>query len=151
MESAMTQPLTCRAAIPDDEAGILAVFAEVAPEVPTTVKEGTKELIARLVATEASLVAVDLHGKVVGYALAEGDGKGGISLIYLGVAKAARNNGISKTIISQLKEHGMPITASVRNDNASSMAERFKRFGFVERESVLEGETKYRWEAPAQR
>lgn len=140
------QPLTYRVAGSDDVDAILAVFAEAAPEVPTRVIDGTKGLIARLVATGASLVAIDEGGNVVGYALAESDGNGGISLIYLGVAKAARGKRICTTIVSRLKDHGVPISASVRHDNKSSMADRFEHLGFAVIEGLLEGETKFRWE-----
>ena len=145
----MTHHLTYRLAVAGDEPSILAVFAEVAPEVPTAVRDGTEGLIERLVATGASLVAIDEAGEVVGYALVEGDGTGGISLVYLGVAKAARGGGVCSTIVSQLKKYGVPIMASVRNDNRSSMAERFKHYGFVEHPSILDGESKFHWEPTA--
>jgi hypothetical protein len=144
----VTQPLTYRAAVPDDEGGILGVFGEVAAEVPTAVRPQTEAIIHRFVSSGASLVAIDGDGKVIGYALAESDGNGGISLMYLGVAKAARSKRICSSIISQLKKHGMPITASVRHNNKSSMADRFKHLEFTESE-VREEETKFRWEPKA--
>jgi tagatose-1,6-bisphosphate aldolase len=73
--------ITYRIAVADDLEDILTIFAEVAPEVPTVgVVETTKELVADWVASGASLVALDADRKVVGYAIARGDGNGGISL-----------------------------------------------------------------------
>lgn len=138
--------ITYRTAIADDADDILTIFAEVAHEVPTVgVIEGTKELVAGCVASGASSVALDVDGRVVGYALAEGDRKGGISLIYLGVTSAARGKRICSRIVARLKEHGMPITASVRHNNKSSMAERFERLGFEILEKQQE-QTKFRWQ-----
>jgi hypothetical protein len=138
--------ITYRTANADDVDDILTIFAEVAPEVPTIgVVEGTKELAAGWVATGASSVALDVDGKVVGYALAEGDGKDGISLVYLGVTGAARGKRVCSGIVAQLKEHGVPITASVRHNNKSSMAERFKRLGFEVLEKQQD-QTKFRWQ-----
>ena len=142
--------ITYRTAIADDVDDILAIFAEVAHEVPTIgVVEGTKELVADWVAKGASSVALDVDGKVVGYALAGGDGKGGISLIYLGVTGAARGKRICSGIVARLKEHGMPITASVRHNNKSSMAARFERLGFEVLEKQQD-QTKFRWQPVSQ-
>jgi ribosomal protein S18 acetylase RimI-like enzyme len=138
--------VTYRTAMADDVADILTIFAEVADEVPTIgVIEGTKELVAGLVATGASSVALDENNKIVGYLLAEGDGKGGISLFYLGVTSAARGKRVCSRIVARLKERGVPITASVRHNNKSAMAERFKRLGFDVLQAQ-EDQTKFRWE-----
>jgi hypothetical protein len=138
--------ITYRTAIADDEDDILTIFAEVADEVPTIgVKEGTKELVARLVASRASLVALDADGKIVGYALAEPDGKG-LSLFYLGVTGAARDKHVCSGIVARMKEHRLPITASVRHNNKSSMAERFEHLGFKVLEKQQD-QTKFRWQA----
>lgn len=137
--------ISYRTAVADDVAEILTIFAEVAPEVPTIgVVEGTKGRVEGWVATGASLVALDVDDKIVGYALAEGDGGDGISLVYLGVTGAARGKRICSGIIARLKEHGMPINASVRHNNQGLMAERFERFGFEVLEKQQD-QTKYRW------
>lgn len=148
----MTQQMTYRVAVPDDEAGILKVFAEVAAEVPTAVRPQTAGLVHDWVTTGASWVAIDSKGTVVGYALAMPvvikeavNNVDAISLIYLGVAKAARNQRICSTIVSKLQEKGAPIIAAVRNDNTSLMAERFKRLGFAQ-VAVGVDETKFRWD-----
>jgi hypothetical protein len=61
---------TYRVAVAGDEAGILKVFAEVAPEVPTAVRPQTEGIIKELVATGDSWVAIDADDKIVEYALA---------------------------------------------------------------------------------
>ncbi|XSC43442.1 GNAT family N-acetyltransferase [Bradyrhizobium sp. RDT10] len=133
-----------RVAVPGDEVGILLVFAEVAPEVPTRVYPDTLGRIEGSVATGLSWVAVDADDKVVGYALAYSHDNT-IYLNYLGVSKTARNRHISTALVSKLKESGAPIVTDVRPDNKSSMAGRFARFGFVEVPNVFAG-TKLRWE-----
>ncbi|MEY9881469.1 GNAT family N-acetyltransferase [Bradyrhizobium sp. USDA 329] len=143
----MTNDISYRVAASGDAAGALKVFAEVAPEVPTAVRSGTKELIERLVATGQSWVATDDTGSIVGYALAEGDDKA-IWLVYLGVSKAARNQRVSSSLIARLKETGRPIDTDVRSNNTSSMVERFEHFGFVKTD-VNKDRTKLRWEKPA--
>jgi hypothetical protein len=141
--------ITYRTATAADADDILKVFGEVAPEVPTRVIEGTKELVERLAASGASSVALDADGKVVGYALAGGDGQGGIDLVYLGVTGAARGKGVCSGIVAGLKDHGVPITAAVRHDNKSSMADRFGHLGFKVLKKQDE-QTKFRWQPASQ-
>jgi N-acetylglutamate synthase-like GNAT family acetyltransferase len=144
------QPPTCRVAVPDDGSAILAIFAEVAPKVPTAVRDGTKELIERFAAVGDSLVAVDPEGNIVGYALVWPDRDDAIELVYLGVATASQNQGACSSLVSGLKTRNVAINASVRHNNTSSMADRFKRLGFAVIE-VREGEqTKFRWEPSKQ-
>ncbi|MBP0115089.1 MULTISPECIES: GNAT family N-acetyltransferase [Bradyrhizobium] len=133
-----------RVAAPGDEVGILLVFAEVAPEVPTRVYPETLGRIEGSVATGLSWVAVDADDQIVGYALAYGHDST-IYLDYLGVSKTARNQHISRVLVSKLKESGMPIETNVRPDNKSSKAERFACFGFVEIPNHFDGK-KLRWE-----
>src|SRR4029079_2499194 len=105
--------ITYLKAIAADVDDILAVFAEVADEVPTVgVVEQTKGLVEDWVATGLSLVALNAKGKVVGYALVRGAGKDGIELLYLGVTGAARGKGVCSGIVARLKERGVPITAA---------------------------------------
>lgn len=141
-----------RIAVAGDVTGILEVFAEVAPEVPTRVYDGTKdhvdtkESIAGWVETGQSWVATDATGTIVGYALAEGDEKG-LSLVYLGVAKAARNQHICPSLVSKLKEASATINTDVRHNNQSSMVERFERLGFVKGDN--DGKrSKLHWKKP---
>ncbi len=88
-------------------------------------------LIQRLVASGRSRVAVDAEGTIVGYALAEPHDSKTLSLVYLGVAKMARDQHVSSLLTSKLEEVGAPIITDVRSNNQSSMTERFERLGFV--------------------
>jgi hypothetical protein len=83
---------TYRPAVSSDEGSILKVFAEVASEVPTAVRPQTEAYIKRFVGSGQSWVATDAEGKVVGYALAEPHDRETLSLVYLGVSKAARRD-----------------------------------------------------------
>jgi hypothetical protein len=142
--------ITYQTATAADVDDILTIFAEVAPEVPTVgVIEGTKEMVQRLAGSGASSVALDADGKIVGYALAGGDGNGGIDLVYLGVTATARGKGVCSGIVDGLKEHGVPITAAVRHNNKGLMAERFQHLGFEVLEKQEE-QTKFRWKPDGQ-
>jgi hypothetical protein len=138
---------TYRVAVSGDEAGILKVFAEVAPEVPTSVLPQTEPLLERLVASGQSWVAVDADDNIIGYALAEPHDSKTLSLFYLGVSKVARNQHVSSSLISKLRETGAPIITDVRSNNKSSMVERFEHLGFVKCD-VNADRTKLRWEKP---
>jgi hypothetical protein len=142
-----TGNVVCRVAVPDDEVGILLVFAEVAPEVPTVVRPQARAYIARYVASGQSLIAVDALGNIVGYALAEPHDKETLSLVYLGVSKTVRGQHISSVLISTMKEIGAPIITDVRSDNKSSMVQRFLGFGFFKTDDDG-NRTKLRWERP---
>lgn len=147
----VAQPLSYRVAVSGDEDAILKVFEEVAPEVPTVVNSGTKGIVQDLVASELSWVAVDANSKIVGYALAKPHDQETLSLWYLGVSKAARNQHASSILISKLKEIGAPIITDVRHNNASSMVERFEHLGFVKCADGILGkdQTKLRWKMSA--
>ena len=145
----MKKQLAYRVAHSGDEPGILKIFEEVAPEVPTAVRSGTEELIKRYVKSGQSWVAVDADGGIIGYALAEPHDSKTLSLVYLGVSKAERNQRVSSSLISRLQGIGAPIVTDVRSDNKSSMVERFEHFGFVKTPTVFTGKTKLRWETPA--
>jgi ribosomal protein S18 acetylase RimI-like enzyme len=138
---------TYRVAVPGDEAAILNVFAEVAPEVPTAVLPQTEGIIEGLVATGVSWVAIDANDQIVGYVLATMYDNT-VSLVYLGVSKTARNQRVSSSLISKLKESGAPIITDVRSNNTSSMVERFEHLGFVKGD-VNADRTKLRWEKRA--
>lgn len=81
------------------------------------------------------------------YALAAMD-TNTLSLVYLGVSKTARNQRISSSLISKLKEGGAPIITDVRSNNTSSMVERFEHFGFGKGD-VNADRTNLRWEKHA--
>lgn len=141
----MKKDFTYRVAVATDEAGILNVFAEVAPEVPTSVLPQTEAIIQRLVASGQSWIAVDADDKIVGYALAEPCDSKTLSLVYMGVSNAARNQQVSSSLTSKLRKSGAPIITDVRSNNKSSMVERFEHFGFVKTD-VNGDRTKLRWE-----
>ena len=138
-----TGNVTCRVATHNDEVWI--VFAEVALEVPTAARPGTKELIHRLVESGQSLVAVDTNRNIVGYALAEPHDANTLSLFYLGVSKTARGQHACSSLVAKLKGIGAAIIADVRWNNTSSMVERFEHFQFVKTDVDAE-RTKFRWQ-----
>jgi ribosomal protein S18 acetylase RimI-like enzyme len=138
-----------RLAVPDDEAGILEVFEEVAPEVPTSVLPQTGDLVRRYVGSRQSWVAVDGERRIVGYVLAEPHDSQTLSLVYLGVSNAARGQRVCSTLISKLQAIGAPIITDVRSDNKSEMVKRFEHLGFVRIPAVFSGTTKLRWEPSA--
>jgi hypothetical protein len=148
MEKAKTNEKTYRVAVSGDKAGILKVFEEVAPEVPTRVLPQTDGIVQRLVASGQSWVAVDADGNIVGYALAEPCDSETLSLVYVGVSKAARNQHALSSLVAKLQETGAPIITDVRSNNQSSMVERFEHFGFVKGD-VDANRTKLRWAKPA--
>ena len=137
-----------RTAVAGDEAGILNVFAEVAPEVPTAVRKGTEAMIQRFVASGGTWVAFNTDGNIVGYALAEPLDEKRVSLVYLGVSKAARDQHVCSTLVSKLQENCAAIVTDVRAENKSSMVERFERFGFVKAapDAFSSDRTKLLWE-----
>ena len=139
---------TYRVAVAGDEAGILKVFAEVASEVPTRVLPQTETIVQGLVASGQSWVGVDADDNIVGYALAEPCDAETLSLVYVGVSKATRNQHVCASLISKLQEIGAPIVTDVRSNNKSSMVARFERFGFVKGD-VNADRTKLRWEKSA--
>jgi hypothetical protein len=95
-----------------------------------------------------SWVAVDADGRIIGYALAEPHNSKTLSLVYLGVSKAARNQRVCSSLISRLQGIGAPIVTDVQSDNKSSMVEIFEHFGFVKTPTIFTGKTKLRWEKP---
>jgi ribosomal protein S18 acetylase RimI-like enzyme len=141
-----------RVAVGDDEPGILALFKEVAPEIPIPPNDPKVEakMITEIVQCRGGTwVAVDASGKVVGFALARPDLRSkdrATSLKYIGVSKSSRGLGISSNLMDKLKAKGEPLTASVLSGNQSAMADRLIKFGFTKVESD-DAETKFRWNA----
>lgn len=140
----MKDPVSYRKATPDDVAGILTVFEEVAPEVPTSVLPQTEPIILRLVKSGETWVAVDADSNIVGYALAEPQDSKTLSLVYMGVSKVARDRGVCSSLVSKLQEVGAPIITDVRSNNTSSMVERFEHFRFAKYDTNGD-RTKLRW------
>ena len=85
-----------------------------------------------------------MFARLQGYALAAMD-TNTLSIVYPGVSKTARNQRVSSSLISKLKEGATPIITDVRSNNTSSMVERFEHFGFVKGDVNVD-RTKLRWE-----
>jgi N-acetylglutamate synthase-like GNAT family acetyltransferase len=145
-----SDPITYRLAVRADEPDILALFREVAPEIPIPLEEpGTEDrMITEIVQCRGgSWVAVDASGNVVGFALARPDLRANdraTSLKYIGVSGGSRGLGISSNLVNNLKAKNLPLTASVLFGNQSNMADRFVQFGFTKVASD-DAETRFRW------
>jgi hypothetical protein len=141
-----------RLAVQDDEFEILALFKELAPEIPIPLDQpGTEEgMITEIVQCRGGTwVAVDVSRKIVGFALARPDLRAtkdrAISLKYIGVSNHSHGLGICSTLVNKLKAKNVPLTASVLSGNKSSMADRFVKLGFKKGGSN-DTETKFRWD-----
>jgi N-acetylglutamate synthase-like GNAT family acetyltransferase len=140
-----------RVATRDDETNILALFKEVAPEIPISLDDPEVEakMITEIVQCRGETwVAVDANGKVIGFALARPDLRAkdtATSLKYIGVGGNSRGLGISSNLVNKLKAKGVPLTANVLSGNQSAMPDRLVRFGFTKVESD-DKQTKFRWD-----
>jgi ribosomal protein S18 acetylase RimI-like enzyme len=130
---------TYRPAAHEDETDILAVLEEVASEIPVRLDGDERQ---RKIQTEIiqcrqagkSWVAVDTHGKVVGFVLARPhghEGKAAIYIPYVGVSAASRRRGIFSTLIGKLKANGVQLIANVLRDNHSNMEDILVKEGFT--------------------
>jgi ribosomal protein S18 acetylase RimI-like enzyme len=131
-------PVTYRTAIQDDETHILDVLNEVAPEIPLSIdksdsQDPIRSIIIQCRKSEKSWVAVDAHGKIIGFVLAKPDmhEPTAISLPYIGVSKNSRRRGIFTALMEKLKASGVPLTARVLQDNSSGMADNLLKIGFT--------------------
>jgi hypothetical protein len=149
----MTFLVSYRIAVWDDEHSILAVFKEVATEIPIPLDdpEAEAKMITEIVQCRGGTwVAVDESGKVIGFALARLDLRAkdkATSLKDIGLSGDSRGLGICSNLMNKLKAEGLPLTASVLADNQSSMADRLVKFGFKKTESD-DKETRFRWDPP---
>jgi hypothetical protein len=106
--------VTYRRAVWDDEENMLAVFKEVAPEIPIPADDPQAEenIITEIVQCRGeSWLAVDEIGEVVGFALARPDLRArdrATALKYIGVTGNSRGLRISSNLISELKAKGLP-------------------------------------------
>jgi len=142
-----------REATSDDHTDIVAVLEEVASEIPVKLdspahQDAIRGIIVACCDSGKSLVAVDDHGTVVGFVLAKpdvfADDESTLSLRYVGVSKGARQRGILSALMHELMAKGVPLTATVLNDNQSAMAERLIKVGYEKVESN-DKEANYRW------
>lgn len=132
----------CRVAARGDAAGIFAVLAEVAPEIPLLMdtserREGVSRIIDKCITTGESWVAKNGRGVVEGFILVEPDemerfqrNNAALHLAYAGVAKTQRKHGIFRAMLQHVMNQNVPLTAMVKFANQSGMAERLKRIGF---------------------
>jgi N-acetylglutamate synthase-like GNAT family acetyltransferase len=155
-EAEADKTLEYRKANIGDGPGILSVLKEAAPEIPF--RTGDSELeniqitIGQCCASGESWVAVD-NDTIVGVVLAKPDfrepdfiRKRALSLPYIAVNKASRNQRIFSTLMGKLKARAVPLSASVLATNKSSMAKRLEKIGFTKVESQSTAvEAKFRW------
>ena len=140
----------------DDAADILAILIEVAPEIPVQVEPLEREealyaLIRNCARSGESWVAVDEAGRIIGFALAEPDQTRRhyaeheiLELRYAGVVKAHRRHGIFNSLMRQLLDRLVPVTATVSPANRSGAAPLLQRLGFQNVASPG-GEQRLRW------
>jgi hypothetical protein len=155
-ESKSAQAFECRAATVNDETDILAVLKEVASEIPVKLESSDAEaiiqsIIAKCCESGESKVAINAADEVVGFALAKPDQlerflhkNYALTLPYIGVSKTWQGLGILSALMAQFVKKGVPLTASVLNNNQSSMADRLAKIGFKKTETKG-NETKFRW------
>ena len=134
--------IRCRVAARGDAAGIFAVLAEAAPEIPLLMdtseqREGVSRIIDKCISTGESWVTTDGGGVVAGFILVEPDemerfqrNNAALHLAYAGVAKTQRKHGIFRALLQCVMNRSVPLTATVKFANQSGMAERLKCIGF---------------------
>ncbi|MGA7789070.1 MAG: GNAT family N-acetyltransferase [Xanthobacteraceae bacterium] len=143
-----------RNAVKNDEAGILAVLVEVAPEIvapaSTSEERGRLEHMVTVCRMSGkSWVAVDDGGNIVGFALArfDFDELEALRLHFIGVSKKSRKQKIFSSLIEKLKTYGVSVNARVLHTNKSKMTENLPKVGFTN-EGSNASETKFRWDPP---
>jgi ribosomal protein S18 acetylase RimI-like enzyme len=144
-----------RVASQNDVLAIGDVVEEVASKIPVSL--ATKDEQGRMTATimqccrsGKSWVAIDESGRIVGFALVSGHrhSDGTVHLYYVGVSKDKRGLGVFTALMNKLMDVGASVTASVLNDNQSSMVDRFENLGFT-KVATKDNETELKWEASA--
>jgi predicted N-acetyltransferase YhbS len=145
-----------RVATSADAAGILAVLQEAASEVPVSLdtperQQVMADIISECSASGESWVAIDDGGVVVGFVLAKPDRierflreNKGLTLPYIGVSKVCRRLGIFDGLMKKLTAKGEPLTASVLENNQSTMVDRLAKIGFV-KTGTKGKQAKLRW------
>jgi len=140
-----------------DVRGIFAILQEVAPEIPVSLntpesQEVMRGIIAECCASRESWVAVGTGGTIVGIALAKPDilerfhhENGALALRYVGVSSSSRRHGIFHGLMEKLKAKGVPLTATVLNDNQSGMVDRLSKIGFTKSKTAPK-QVELRWE-----
>src|SRR5438045_5673893 len=153
--------ITCRPAVLDEAADILAVLIEVAPEIPVQAEPLEREealyaLIRNCARSGESWVAIDETGRIVGFLLAEPDqarrhyGEHEIlELRYAGVVETHRRRGIFAGLVERVLARLVPVVATVNPANQSGAASLLERLGF-RNIGAPGGEQRFRW-APGER
>ncbi len=138
--SKTSESIGYRLATQMDEAGILTVLTEVAPEIPVELEgpERQAKIWAEIVQCRKSgksWVAIESDGTVIGFALARPDAyenKAAIYMPYGGVTAALRCRKIFSTLVEKLKANGVPLIAHVLLGNKSDMKNTLMKRGFTE-------------------
>ena len=128
-----------RPAVRNDEPYILAVLDEVASEIPVRLDGEERQAKIQTEITQCrqsgkSWVAVDTHGKIVGFVLARPhahEGKAAIYIPYVGVSAVSRGRGIFSALLAKLKANGEHLMANVLHDNRSNMEHLLVKEGFT--------------------
>ncbi|WP_441252564.1 GNAT family N-acetyltransferase [Tardiphaga sp. 71_E8_N1_1] len=153
MERKLTQKpaYSLRTATDADHSAIYDVLEEVGSEIPIELSDETRAAaeyeIVTCCASGRSLVAIDDHQNVVGFALARPDlhTRGAVSLRYIGVSKDWRKSGIFAALTGQLLKAGAPLVTTVLTGNKSRMVELLTKKGFVQT-AKKESEANFRWD-----
>jgi predicted N-acetyltransferase YhbS len=146
-----------RPAVKSDAQAILDAIHEVAAEVPVRLDSperiGAINLRIQMCCDLGdSIVAVDDRDRVVGFLLVEADqlerfhhNNGALHLSYGGVRKTCRGRGIFPAMVGEAMAKGVPLTATVKHANASSMTDRLLKLGFA-KIGGTEDQDELRWQ-----
>ena len=149
--------ITCRPAVLDEAADILAVLIEIAPEIPVQTEPLEREealyaLIRNCARSGESWVAINGAGRIVGFLLAEPDQVRRhyaeheiLELRYGGVVKSQRRQGIFTELIEKVLARMVPVTATISPANQSGAARLLEKLGF-HGISAPGGEQRFRWD-----
>jgi hypothetical protein len=150
---------TIRVARSDDAPGILAVLAEVAPEIPllldtTERRQAVSNMVTEFTSMGESWVAVGANDRITGFLLVESDeverrqrNNQALHLHYAGVTKIQRNRGIFRALVQQAMNRNVPLSATVKAANQSEMTARLTRIGFQKwRSDSHHSEDNFRWQ-----
>ena len=131
----------------DDAAeGIFKVLMEVAPKIPLEIegddrKTRLREIVQRCCYCGMSWIATG-DGQIIGFLLVTTDdyetlqrGNLFLHLLYAGVTKKYRCQGVFSGLIENVKKFNTPLTAVVKHSNQSNMAGRLTKRGFARFES----------------
>ena len=149
----MEHSVDIRPACATDVEAIYAIIAEVAWRITVDLStrehvEAMRKQITDYCLDGLSIVALDEHGIVIGFQLAQikkWHSDPYIDLRYAAVTAVAADKKVFRRMIEIMKKHQMPLLAEVKPDNKSEMANRLQRYGF---RSDVNGPSNfgYRWD-----